>query len=126
MLYDISHALPILRPNAQWILVGFDYSGLEWKDNIQSKPTMDELTVIIHQLNTEEPMRLLRIERNKRLDDCRWIVEKYFSRGESLPQEWKDYMQALRDLPTTSSPTLDEKGNLELSSVNFPIQPSNF
>ena len=37
-------------------------------------------------------------------------------------QEQKDYRQALRDLPSSTSPTLDEQGNL--TNVTWPTKPS--
>jgi hypothetical protein len=40
---DISKILPIIRPNAQWVLNGDDYSGLTWLDDEQTKPTLVEI-----------------------------------------------------------------------------------
>ena len=39
MKYDITHALILLKPGAEWTLRGSDYSGLEWFDSNQRKPT---------------------------------------------------------------------------------------
>jgi len=36
--------LQFLRPNAQWTLVGDSYEGLTWYDEIQIKPTVDEIS----------------------------------------------------------------------------------
>jgi predicted P-loop ATPase len=38
-----TQAIMSLRPGAQWSLDGDDYSGLDWRDEIQSKPTEQEL-----------------------------------------------------------------------------------
>jgi hypothetical protein len=38
--------------------------------------------------------------------------------------EWKTYRQSLRDLPASASPKLDANGNLDMSSVTFPTEPS--
>ena len=43
MKYDISSALQKLKPGAQWVLRGEDYSGLEWVDEKQTKPTETEI-----------------------------------------------------------------------------------
>ena len=59
MKYDIPAALQSLKPGAQWVLRGFDYSGLEWVDSGQTKPTETELTDKIAELDAAEPMRLL-------------------------------------------------------------------
>ena len=37
---------------------------------------------------------------------------------------WKTYRQSLRDLPPSASPKLDSNGNLDMSSVTFPTEPS--
>ena len=69
-----------------------------------------------------EPMRLLRIERNRRLAEADWVTLKAYSQGVEVPPIWKNYMQALRDLPyvcihmTDDVPKLDEQGNL----INVP------
>ena len=38
MKYEIPEALQSLKPGAQWVLRGSDYTGLEWLDSDQ-KPT---------------------------------------------------------------------------------------
>jgi hypothetical protein len=40
---DIPFALQSLRPGAQWVLRGSDYSGLEWLDEEQSQPGQVEV-----------------------------------------------------------------------------------
>ena len=48
----------------------------------------------------------LRTERNRRLVECDWVVIRATSTDTPVPEEWKVYMQALRDLPsTTEDPT---------------------
>ena len=39
MKYDITVALLALKPGAEWVLRGSDYSGLEWLDSAQTKPS---------------------------------------------------------------------------------------
>ena len=41
----------------------------------------------------------LRTERNRRLVECDWVVIRATSTDTPVPEEWKVYMQALRDLP---------------------------
>jgi hypothetical protein len=50
----IDVALYSLRPNAIWSLHGFEYSGLEWRDNTQTKPTEEEINVEIEKIINEE------------------------------------------------------------------------
>jgi hypothetical protein len=46
-------ALNSLRPNAIWILRGIEYSGIDWKDPIQAKPTQEEIDTEIARLQAE-------------------------------------------------------------------------
>ena len=125
MKYDIPSALQKLTPGAEWVLRGGEYSGLEWIDGHgYDKPTEAALTAKIAELDAEEPVRLLRIERDKRLAATDWQVVKAKELGTNLSAAFKEYRQALRDIPATATPTLDERGELDLSSVTWPTEPS--
>ena len=100
------------------------YECLVWQDRTQKKPTEDEINAKIAELEAAEPLRLLRVERNKRLAECDWVVTKYAEYGYNIPKEWRTYRQALRDLPSISyRPELDEAGNLKMDSVAWPTLP---
>ena len=122
MKYDIPAALQALKPGAQWVLRGSEYSGLEWMDTVQTQPTLEEINAKIAELEAIEPMRLLRIERDKRLAEVDWEVTKAYSKGEAVPTALASYMQALRDLPDTATPALDVTGQLDQSSVTWPTR----
>ncbi len=122
MKYDIPAALQALKPGAQWVLRGSEYSGLEWMDTVQTQPTEAEINAKIAELEAVEPMRLLRIERDKRLAEVDWEVTKAYSKGEAVPAELATYMQALRDLPDTATPELDASGQLDPASVTWPTR----
>ena len=66
MKYDIPAALDILKPGAQWMLNGEDYTGITWLSSEQ-QPTETEVYSKISELDNAEPMRLLRIERDKKI-----------------------------------------------------------
>lgn len=48
--------------------------------------------------------RRVRAERDRRLAACDWIVARSAERGEPIPQAWKDYRQALRDITMQPDP----------------------
>jgi len=123
MKYGIGQALLVLRPGAEWNVTNDVYSGIEWLDKTQTKPTLEEVSTTLAVLNDEEPMRLLRIERDKRLTDSDWVVTKAIETGDMVSNVWKAYRQSLRDLPLSSSPKLDSYYNLDLNSVNWPTKP---
>ena len=124
MKHKIPSALQELKPGATWTLRGDNYSGLEWLDSGQTKPTETEINNKIIELDNAEPMRLLRIERDKRLADCDWVCAKATDTGVAVSDAWKTYRQALRDLPTSASPKLDSEYELDLTSVTWPTKPS--
>ena len=124
MKYGIGQALLVLRPGAEWNVTDDVYTGIEWLDKNQTKPTLEEVNTTVAKLNDAEPMRLLRVERDKRLTDSDWVVTKAIETGDMVSNVWKAYRQSLRDLPLSSSPQLDSYYNLDLTSVNWPTQPS--
>jgi len=120
MKYIIPEALQSLKPGAQWVLRGSDYSGLEWLDGSQTKPTETEVNNKIAALDAAEPARLLRVERDARIAKTDWRA----SSDLTLVSAWTTYRQALRDLPASATPKLDSNYELDLTSVTWPTEPS--
>ena len=123
MIYDKALAVASLRPYKAWSWAGEDYSNFIWQDS-GTAPTEDEINAELTRLTNEEPMRLLRLERNKRLTACDWIITMHKELGTNIPAAWKTYRQALRDLPASANPRVDSRGELDLTSVTFPTEPS--
>jgi len=71
-------------------------------------------------LQSREPMRLLRVERDKLLAETDWMGNS----DVTMSSAWTKYRQDLRDLPASSDPKLDSNGGLDMSSVTFPTKPS--
>ena len=124
MKNDIASALVALKPGALWTLRGDTYSGLDWQDSGQTKPTETEITNKITALDAIEAVRLLRIQRDRLLKECDWVVTKALETGVAESDAWKTYRQALRDLPASASPSLDSDYRLDLTSVTWPTKPS--
>ena len=120
MIYKDLDALQSLKPKAEWTWIGYEYSGLDWLDSNQTKPTESEINAEITRLNNAEPMRLLRVERDARLAKTDWRA----SSDLTISDAWKTYRQALRDLPASASPSLDSNYDLDLTSVTWPTEPS--
>ena len=120
MKYTISDAILQLKPGADYIIHGDVYSGIEWLDSVQTKPTETEINNKISELDAAEPMRLLRIERDRRIKLTDWRA----SSDLTLADAWKTYRQALRDLPASATPKLDSYYELDLTSVTWPTEPS--
>lgn len=47
---------------------------------------------------TEDLSKQIRAQRNDLLTQSDWIVIKSYETGTSIPQDWQDYRQALRDI----------------------------
>ena len=120
MKHDIASALLSLKPGAEWTLRGTEYSGLEWTDSSQTKPTETEINSKISSLDSAEAMKLLREERDRRIALTDWRA----SLDLTLTDAWKTYRQALRDLPASATPKLGSDYELDLTSVTWPTEPS--
>ena len=103
-----------LVPDAQF--VSNNEKILQWHDT-RPQPTQEEIDKKIAELTAAEPMRLLRLERNRRLAETDWMANS----DVVMADDWKTYRQALRDLPATQEPQLDEQGNL--INVTWPEVP---
>ena len=95
-----------------------DLSGVTLTDGSTLSFTFDDVLTKKIELQNAEPMRLLREERNLRIVETDW----WMLSDRTATQEQKDYRQALRDLPSTSEPKLDENGNL--TNVTWPTKPT--
>ncbi len=89
-----------------------------------TKPTKEDLDAKVLDLTNEEPMKLLRRERDILIAQSDWRVTKAKETGTNIPTAWKTYRQALRDLPASSTPTIDSGGKLNRASVTWPTEPS--
>ena len=93
-------------------------------DAILGTPTKDWTTfkAKYDEIMSTFPMDQLRIVRNKKLAETDW------SQSPDVPSTTKDtwltYHQALRDLPASANPTLDEDGFLDHSSITWPTEPT--
>ena len=120
----ITDALQALRPNSEYSVTGNNYSGINWLDKSQIKPTEEEINTKIAELKEAEPMKLLREGRNKLLAETDWTQLKDIDLDIIRERNWKNYRQALRDLPAKSNPKLNEYGDLDMTSVSWPDKPS--
>ena len=94
--------------------MGFQLKVIRFGDTWESievvegytKPPKEEFEAKLQELIDAQPLKELRQERNKRLAECDWVVIRATSTDTPVPEEWKTYMQALRDLPSvTEDPT---------------------
>ena len=100
---DLIHALIALNPNYSWEVDKNSYDGIIWGDMPESeRPTREVVEAKLKELVDAQPLKDLRAERDRRLAATDWVAVRAFTTSTPVPQEWLDYMQALRDLPATT------------------------
>ena len=95
-------------------------SAIESSDPKDWGTTWEKISAKKTELVNAEPMRLLRVERNRLLAETDWMANS----DVTLADNWKTYRQSLRDLPASAKPKLSADGSLDMSSVTFPTKPS--
>ena len=116
---DYTKAISGLRPEATHYAFNYDLKEFEWwnHDDI-SQPSIEEIDAAIEAQKPLYVMAKLRELRDEKLAQTDWRF-----RSDLTPsQAWIDYCQALRDLPATATPALDENGNL--TGVTWPTPPT--
>jgi hypothetical protein len=126
------------------LLPGVSYTSSDdtWKNVIFDdtnvlKPSLQEYEYTLYKLTNVEAIKKFREERNALLDQSdKCVTPDYPHRLELDIQNWIDYRQALRNLPTTARPTLDEDGKLKdvvwptvptpVNPINLSVKPSDF
>ena len=109
---NIVDAISALHPTAQFTTNNGKIE--EWHSSEITQPTEEEIEVKLAELQKEEPFKLLREERNRRLAECDWIVTKNAEYGHNISKEWRTYRQALRDITNQSDP----------ENITWPTKPS--
>ena len=120
-MITIMDAIQALKPGAECLVRGDTYSGIEWLDKSQTQPTEDEVNAKVTELTNAEPLRLLREERDRRLQATDWRA----SSDLTLSSDWKAHRQDLRDLPAQQTPKLNSYGELDPTSISWPPEPSS-
>ena len=118
----IDDAIRAIHPDAQFTTV--DDVITEWNSPDIIQPTQEELDTKLTELKAAEPMRQLRVERNKLIAETDWTQLKDIDLDIIRERNWKNYRQALRDLPAKSNPKLNTFGVLDMKSVVWPDKPS--
>ena len=114
-MITIGDAIHAINPNVSYRR-GETVDSIIWAEGspvIEAQAITDKLA----ELQAAEPMRLLRLERTKLLQQSDWMANS----DVVMTDEWKSYRQALRDLPETQTPALDDNG--KLINVEWPTPP---
>ena len=93
---DIVSAVQSLRPNASWMVNGDEYEGLEWLDEIQSKPTKEEIKKEIERLKAEYELTQYQRQRAPEYPAITDQLDALFHAG-VFPPEMAEQIQVIKD-----------------------------
>lgn len=71
---NIASAIQALRPMATWSLVGEEYDGLIWLDEIQTKPTEDEINTELDRQEQQAPFDACKAQAKVLIAATDWAV----------------------------------------------------
>jgi hypothetical protein len=120
-----AQALRELDPELQLVRYGLTWESIEVKDGYE-KPPKDKFEKRFQELVDGIPLRELRQERNWRIGRTDFLMVSDFPfPSDTIRQAWITYRQALRDITATTTPSLDENGQLVVTWPTAPIWPAN-
>ena len=108
MTIGVLEAIQSLKPNASFGMRGVkpdatvseQYNAVIWQDESQTIPTEEEVTAKVTELKNAEPIRQLRIERDRRLQATDWRA----SSDLTISNDWKAHRQDYEDQPPHQTP----------------------
>jgi len=114
---------PYTSDGTTWDSVVFETPQIKPESNTYGGSTYRFYEDTLYTLENADAIKKFREERNTLLDQSdKYMVPDYPNILELDIQNWVDYRQALRNLPTTARPTLDEDGKLK--DVVWPTVPT--
>ncbi len=94
MTFDIPSALKALRPNAQWHMIGTEYSNIYWDDKNQTKPTEQEIEEKIAELKYQEEVNEYQEKRKSEYPDWGDQLDQIYHSGIDV---WKANIKIIKD-----------------------------
>ena len=120
-----AQALRELDPELQLVRYGLTWESIELMDGYE-KPPKDKFEKRFQELVDGIPHTKLRQERNWRIGRTDFLMVSDFPfPSDTIRQAWITYRQALRDITATTTPSLDENGQLVVTWPTPPIWPAN-
>ena len=118
----LAQVLEVMCPGIPYTSSG-TWESVVFNDGNFYKPTDEMYELTLYQLTHTEAIKKMRERRDTLLDKSdKYMTHDYPHRLELDAQNWTVYRRALRDLPVTARPTLDEDGNLV--NIEWPTPPT--
>lgn len=93
----IDKALISLRPNSSWDLNGDEYSGIVWKDETQTQPTLEEVNAEIVRLKAEYDAKEYQRNRAKEYPDFKDYLDGIVKGDNTQVQAYIDACLAVKE-----------------------------
>ena len=94
MKYTVTEALAALKPNAEWHMVGTEYSGIYWDDKIETKPTEQEIEAKLAELQYQEEVNAYQEKRKLEYPNWKDQLDQIYHSGVDA---WKADIKAIKD-----------------------------
>lgn len=95
---DLTKAIISLYPGSQWVLNGFEYSGLEWMpSNDKPKPTQEELEAEADRLQAEWEAKQYQRDRAKAYPAITDQLDMLYHDKIDGTNTWETAVQAVKD-----------------------------
>ena len=121
---------PPINNDPEHKMITWDKENKKWSivDRPPREKTLEELRQEdIDNFIPPTPMELLRTQRDKKLKAIDWMVTRYITTTGTIPEELKNYMQQLRDIPEHTNPRMIQESEmfyvLDPESVVWPEMP---
>lgn len=96
---DITKAIISLRPGASWSISGEDYEGLEWTDEVQTKPTEEEIQEELQRLQTEYEAKEYQRQRAPEYPDIKDQLDAIWKGGDAYEEMLAKVMEVKAKYP---------------------------
>ena len=122
MKYTVTEALAALKPNAEWRMVGTEYSGLTWLDKNQTKPTEEEIEAKLAELQYQEEVNVYQEKRKLEYPNWEDQLDQIYHGGVDA---WKVDIKAIKDkYPKQTMDTTELQKRKE--AAIFKVQKKNY
>ena len=115
-------ALQNLKPGAQWALSGVNYSGLDWHDETQTKPTEEEIVQKIAELEYQEEVNEYQRQRASEYPPYADQFDKIYHSGVTA---WKSQIKAIKDKYPKQTMDADELQTRQDKAI-FDLQTERY
>ena len=122
MKYTITEALAALKPNAEWHMVGTEYSGIHWDDKIETKPTEEEIEAKLAELRYQEEVNVYQEKRKLEYPDWGDQLDQIYHSGIDV---WKTGIKTIKDKYPKQTMDATELQKRKDAAI-FKVQKKNY